>query len=142
MKLHIGIKPNTYKEEDGFLSCLGKIFIGDDFWETIIPALNYWTTDEYEKQWKEGLERIKTHPISCLVASVQHPRKTPPLINWWILYKVGEKIYIQNHLLNDTTYREHIGNQQFTPQTCYNFIKPRKTKTDDGFKYAEWVIGL
>lgn len=44
----------------------GKITIGD-FWESIFMSFDNWTIEEYKQQWKDGLERIKTHDTSCLV---------------------------------------------------------------------------
>lgn len=60
--------------------------------------LNWWTIKEYEKQWKEGLERIKSHDKSCLVVSIYDPIQEPQ-VEWWILYKEGNKIFVQNHRL-------------------------------------------
>jgi hypothetical protein len=141
MKLDMQINPLIY-DEDGFKYCLGTIFIGGDFSETIALALNYWTIDDYKRQWETGLHRIKDHDTSCLVASVQNPKTTPPYINWWLMYKVGNKVLIQNHLLVDDMYRERVGNKLFTPKTCYDFILPRVTISPEGDTYSEWEIDL
>jgi hypothetical protein len=77
MKLRMEFIPSSYEIEDGFTYCYGKIFIGDDFCETIIPAIGYWSANDYKKQWQEGLERIRTHDSSCLVASIQNPYTSP-----------------------------------------------------------------
>ncbi len=141
MKLGMEMYAKIYKE-DGFSYALGKIYIGDDFSETIAPALNYWTMDDYRKQWKEGLERIKNYNTSCLVASIQNPETSNRLLNWWPIYKVGQKIYIQNELYMEEDYDQLMGDMLFTPETCYDFIRPRVISSPEGDEYSEWVIDL
>jgi hypothetical protein len=142
MKLKIEMLPNSYEEEDGFINCLGRIYIRDDFWETIAPALNYWTINDYERQWKEGLERIKTQDTSCLVASVQNPYTSNRLINWWPLYKDGNKIYIRNQLIVAENYEKLIGDKVFSPETCYDFLRSKRIKATKRYKPSEWVVDL
>ena len=119
---------------------IAKIVIGD-FSETIHIPLNYWSLDEYKKQWEEGLERIKTHNTSCLIAEIQDP-KIDPFLNWWALYKVGDTIYIHNHMFVDFTYREQFGDTTITRETCYDFIPPRITEFEDGGKPSEWCVPI
>lgn len=145
MKLKMEITPNSEHVRNKVVVCKGKIYIGDDFWETIVPALNDWKIEDYERQWKEGLERIKTHDTSCLVACVQHPKKTPPLINLWMLYKENGKIYIQNGLIFAENYERIIQDKPFNPNTCYDFIQLRFPEVDDDEEddeISEWVVGL
>src|SRR3989344_8136127 len=103
MILGIKITDNKPKIIDKQPCYLGKIII-KDFWEILEIPVDYWTLDDYKRQWKEGIERLKTHDRSCLVASVQDPTKAP-LINWWPLYKVDTSIYIYNHLLIGKSYK-------------------------------------
>jgi hypothetical protein len=144
MSIKMEIVPNSYDKRGNFPFCVGKITIHqkDDpqvFCETFVMALDYWTVEDYRQQWAEGLERIKTHDASCLVASAQNPA-TSPYILWWLLYRVEGEIFIYNHLVVWEDYTELIGNKPFTPSTCYDFIKPRLIKDDDGETYSEWVI--
>jgi hypothetical protein len=141
VKIKIKMIPNSIVQENTFTYCLGEIFIGDDFWETIAPALDYWTIADYKRQWQEGLERIKTHDTSCLVASVQNPYLAP-LINWWPLYKKGDKIFIQNELIVSEDYKKYIGDNIFSPETCYNFIQPFITQDDDGTLFSTWEVDV
>ena len=144
MNLKMEILPNSFELEDGvFPFCVGKITI-DDFWETFEMALDYWTADDYERQWREGLERIKTHDASCLVASIQDPTKRRYLL-WWVLYKIDHKIFIRNELMVTGSYKKYIGKKVFSPETCYNFIRsrdPNRVVIIDGKEYevSEWVI--
>ncbi|MBA3537477.1 hypothetical protein H0X48_05775 [Candidatus Dependentiae bacterium] len=115
----------------------GKITIGD-FDERFNIALEDWSIDDYKRQWQEGLERIKTHGKSCLVSYVQDPSKSP-FINWWPMYKIDNKIYVQNHILFAHIYRKRIGSKEFTPDTCYDFIPNRRNSKE---KVSEWVVDL
>lgn len=154
MKLRMEIVSDSEHIENEIPTCYGRIYIGDDFWETALIALNYWTIEDYERQWKEGLERLKTHETSCLVASVQHPEKTPPLINWWPLYKQDNKLLIHNELIVGEDYAKTIGSKDFTVSSCYQFIQPLTPElydlsglNDDPddikvYQVSEWIIDL
>ena len=149
MNIKMEMVPDTYQVEDDFPFCFSKITIHEKnqpevFWETAMTALDYWTVGDYERQWREGLERIKTHATSCLVASVQDP-KLAPLINWWPLYKEGNEVFIYNELIVGESYERRIGQGHFTPKTCYDFIQPRVLPEDDeedGYEVSVWVIDL
>ena len=135
------VVPNTYEVEDGvFPFCIGKITI-DDFWETFEMALNYWSVEDYERQWREGLERIKNYDTSCLVASIHDPAKRHYLL-WWPLYKEGGKVLIQNYLFVDELYIKNIGDRSFTVENCYEFIPPKKMLTEEGNKISTWIVDL
>jgi hypothetical protein len=142
VKLAIEIIPDTYDtDENGFYCLLNNIKI-NDFQETNSMAVDYWTKEDYQRQWEEGLEKIKIHNVSCLVTSIQNPIKSIPLLNWWVLYKIDNKIIIQNELLYDEVYKEEIGDKLFSPESCYDFIRPRVTHTEDGQKISEWIVEL
>ena len=119
--------------------CIGEIQIGD-FKETFEMPLEYWTIEDYQKQWRAGIERIKTHDNSCLVTELQDPNKAPRAIIWE-LYKEGDKVYIQNRLLYGRLFHKLLKKRPFTVETCYDFISPRETESD-GDPISEWVIDL
>lgn len=121
--------------------CIGEITIGD-FQETFKMPLEYWTMQDYEEQWQEGITRIKTHDQSCLIFQMQDPTKAP-WANSWILYKDGDMVHIQNTLLHGNRFAKVLQKESFTMQTCYNFITPRETVDEkDGMKISEWDIPL
>lgn len=150
--IRIIAKPYVIEKEYGVLQAGGTISIGEDFSETIMLPLDFWSIRDYERQWREGLERIKTYDTSCLVASVYNPILSTPLINWWTLYKEGRKVFIYNQLIAGETYPKWIGSKVFSPDNCYEFIKPRfyedpdfvdDEDDDDGdYQVSEWVVEL
>jgi hypothetical protein len=116
----------------------GRINIGD-FSESIYPALDLWNKEDYEKQWKEGLERLTIYSTSCLIATIHDP-KVYKYVNWWVLYREDNIVYVQNEILRNEWYDNLIGDNPFTLQTCYSFVRPRITKTEDGSKISEWSV--
>ncbi|MBA3954797.1 hypothetical protein H0X48_05765 [Candidatus Dependentiae bacterium] len=136
MKVKINIIEKQEVAIEGVLSIWGQITIGN-FKESVPIGLEYWSRNDFERQWKEGLERLQNYDKSCLVTYVQDP-KTGPYIDWWPMYKIDNKVYVQNHILFADLYRNRIGDKQFTPDTCYDFIPNRKPKE----KVSEWVVDL
>ena len=120
---------------------MGEISIGG-YDETLYMPLDYWTISDYKRQWQEGLERIKTHDQSCLVATT-HDLAMRPFIDWWLLYKVGDEVYVQNQLVIGDIYQDQIGNNEFTVDNCYDFIPPRHiNRNEDKDKVSEWFVVL
>ena len=140
-KFEIKIISKKPKKIWGLLSHKGQISIGE-FKESFIMPLNSWTINDYKQQWKEGIERLKNHNNSCLVTTVQNLHSNG-MGMMWVLYKVGDDIFIQNHLLNREILKEFGDSQKiknFTPKMCYGFISSRKTLTEYGTKVSEWSI--
>jgi hypothetical protein len=120
----------------------GRITI-DDFTETFRMPYDSWTIDEYQQQWKEGLERIKTHNSSCLIATLSGLKKNYPFILLWVLYKEKNVIYIQNKLLFDEIFEEiSQGLPPFSAETCYLYFGSREIINEDGDKLSEWKTDM
>lgn len=123
----------------GMPCCVGEIQI-NEFKETFDMPTEWWSVEDYKQQWLEGLERIKTHNSSCLVATIQDPTKAP-WVNMWVLYKEHDVVYIQNFLLQGKLFIKDLKKMPFTRETCYNFIDPRETLDSDGItKISEWSV--
>ncbi len=136
MKISVSEYPREYNNISSYFAT---IEIGD-YSQTMLVRSDFWTLDSYKRQWREGIERIKHKDVSCLVLSVQHPEKVP-LINWWPLYKDGDMVIIQNHLLVGDYYQKDIGNNLFLLDNCYNFI-PAYQNYVDGEEVSEWRVKL
>jgi contact-dependent growth inhibition (CDI) system CdiI-like immunity protein len=139
--LDISVKITSKKPKKirRILSLEGRITIGD-FWETIIVPIGYWTREDYERQWKEGLERLKTYNTSCLVVTACDKNTGGPFIDWWRLYRIKDTVFIQNGWLMLEAYQEIVGDKPFTPDTCYDFVMQRETITEEGEKISEWSV--
>jgi len=125
---------------DGIPCANGEIQIGD-FLETFPMSLEWWTLQEYQQQWKEGIERITTHKRSCLITYIQN-LKEYPWVDMWVLYKDQDKVHIQNHIFFGKSFVRQLIRKVFTRQTCYEFIRPRRIVSSDGTKLSEWTIDL
>ena len=132
------------KKINGILSCTGQITIGK-FKETFGMPLNSWSLKDYQQQWKEGLERMKTHDVSCLVVSIENLASGYPTIELWTLHRQGDSIFFHNQLLFDeTTGHFPMKLSDFNSSNCYEFINPRIANEDnqaineDGEKISEW----
>jgi len=138
----IRVLDNNIIESYDMPCCIGEIQIGD-FKETFEMPLEYWDIQTYRRQWDEGLARIRTHDSTCLVAEIQDPTKMPR-VSLWVLYKdiPANVVYIQNRLLFGSMFTKILKHQPFTIDTCYNFIKDRKTVSVDGAKISEWHVPL
>ena len=142
-KFSIEVISKNPKKINGLLSSAGRITIGD-FTETFIMSLDSWTIEDYRQQWKEAIERIKTHDASCLVTTAQNI-STYPFIMLWLLYKVENKIFLQNQLINTEILEElnlPFKLSEFNIKNCYNLITPREILSEDGETYSEWSVML
>ncbi len=137
MNITMKILPEREIDENGFSWSLNETTI-NDFCEINLMSEDYWTRMDYERQWKNGLARIKIHDTSCLVISTQHPKKNKPFVNWWVLFKEGDQIIINNRIIIEDSYTRLIGNKNFSPDNCYDFIEPRRKKS----KISEWIVEL
>jgi hypothetical protein len=102
----------------------GEIVIGS-FSEYIRPCLNFWSIADYQRQWRTGIERLKTHDTSCLIVWVDGKNKIRG-VESWALYKEGDKVIFQNHVCwSRRAYKKLFKNQPITPDNCYDYIRPR-----------------
>ncbi|HRN78126.1 MAG TPA: hypothetical protein PLU71_02720 [Candidatus Dependentiae bacterium] len=111
----------------------------DGYRQILHISLKWWTVEDYKDQWQKGLQRIYNYDKSCLISNVGNVSGRPS-IDWWLLYKIGETIHVQNRFLFADEYQEIVGKNQFTPETCFNYIPDRQTHEDDGEEIPELII--
>lgn len=109
----------------------------DSYRQVIKPNYGWWTLDDYKRQWKEGLERIKTKNRSCLVTNFGY-LNGKPTVTWWLLYKIDNNIHAQERFSFE---RKKPIDHEFTPENCYEFIPPRRVN-DDGQRKLEYIIPI
>lgn len=142
MGINIRVRDNKPVIRYEVLSVMGKLSLSD-YHTTLYMPLDFWTIADYKQQWKEGLKRLKDHNQSCLVATIHDPEMRT-FVDWWLLYKVGNDVYVQNQLIIADIYQHQIGNKSFTIDNCYDFIQPRvinEGKKEDE-KVSEWMVSL
>src|SRR5882672_9020517 len=72
----------------------------DDFTERFPVPLHYWAETDYQRQWREGAQRlVDGAPASLLLTRVEDPTEPQPIYRWWSLYRrVGEAVTVQEQL--------------------------------------------
>jgi hypothetical protein len=102
--------------------------------------LDWWSLDDYKKQWQNGLNRLVKHDKTCLIVAVDNPQMRK-FVEWWLLYKIDNKIYVRNKIVIEDIYLKEIGDKPFTVVSCYDFIPERGSRfNDDGWEISEWVV--
>lgn len=135
MSFSIEIISTKPKKIEGYQAYIGRITI-DDFSEEFSMPIAYWSKDDYQKQWEEGLRRIHFNDYSCLVTFVQG-LESYPLIFVWAMYKEDNKIYIRNNLLCPDTCSK-LKKTKFTMDNCYDFIDKKRGHEP----CSEWLIDI
>jgi len=116
----------------------GKIVI-DSFCETFTVSLSSWSREQYDQHWNTALERlIGGADRSALITSYIKPRTriTPDdFLVWWPLYRDGDTVYVQNHLL---FFRQL--STPFLPARPWESLRDRQVTNEEGQKISEWVM--
>ena len=132
-KFNIEVISKKSEKIDGVLSHTGKITIGD-LQENFVMPLNYWTIDTYQQQWKDAIQRIKTHDYSCFVVSVRDWDGDLE-IEIWSMYKEGDMVFFHNEFLD-------AEDSNFNLKTCYNFGDSLEQEKEDRDKVSTWSLNI
>ena len=118
----------------------GKIVIGE-FQETFVASLVFWTRDDYDRHWRKALERLisgadRSALITDYVEPPAHPTTESHLM-WWPLYRDGNAVYVQNHIL-------FFGQLSlpFSPERPWDSVRDRQVVNRDGQKVSEWTTTI
>ncbi len=121
------------RDEASLEVAVGEIVI-DGFAENFEAPLHYWSRDEYECQWREGLLRIEAgSDKSCLVTSMHDPMHANFIV-WWVVYREGQMLHVQNQMLFFDQLTE-----RFDSVDPYRHIRNRITTNVDGMPISEWI---
>jgi hypothetical protein len=132
LRIHF-VKKKTDYEPD---VALGEIVL-DDFVERFETPLTFWDADRYESQWRQGIDRLLAGAQkSCLITSMLEP-KYEHFGTWWVLYRDGQRVVVQNQLL----LLDVIGSD-FDPDQPYAFIRDRISLSADGEPISEWLLNF
>ena len=128
---------NSFNEEPfGEKACCGVITI-NAFQEQFVSPTTYWSQEDYERQWITAISQILGGAnSSCLITSMYDP-KLAEFILWWPLYREGNIIFIQNHIL----FMNEISGE-FDPWNLQPFIPPHETYTEEGECISEWEVTI
>ena len=134
-KIHLSISDEKPKNMYDKLSVTAKCKV-DLYEQDVMVPVEYWSADEYKKQWKEGLVRIRTHDVSCIILKLYDV-----YIEWLLLYKNGNEVMVYNNFFTAEDYEEVFENKIITTDNCYDFI-PEQKKIEERYRVEEWEIDL
>jgi len=112
----------------------GKLEIGG-FSEDFHASTSYWDSEKYLSQWKQGLEYICAGSDKSAVITTMYNPATANFIYWWVMYRVGRDIYMQNHVLLMEELDEPFNENDFQV-----FVPDRQTVTEEGEVISEWKV--
>lgn len=127
--LNISILPET---QEGCPVC--EIIIGDHV-ETFPLQVNFWSAEEYTRQWHDAINRIVSggvEIVAALIVDIQPPGESIGL-TWWPIYRSGDRIYIRQQLLFFNSLAK-----PFDIQNPYESVRPR---VEDP-QISEWELPL
>lgn len=107
---------------------LGRIYI-DKFKEDFMLSLEFWSIEDYKKQWNLALKHLTISKQSCFVTSVNSTN-----IQMWVLYKKRTIIYVQFASIDNKDANYLI------ISNCFSLIPSQKTKSIDNEKISEYKI--
>jgi hypothetical protein len=104
--------------------------------ERFAAPLYYWDESNYEKQCRQGVERLLGGAdTSCLVTWMHDP-VDDQLAQWWELYRLGDTVAVHERL-----WVPDLG--PLDPGTIYDTVEPyRRGDEEGGQKVSEWRLPL
>lgn len=131
----VSLGTEVFESEDD-LVISGSLIIGD-FKEDFHASLSYWDRNRYLSQWKEGLERLLRRENYSAVVTTMYDPSTANFIFWWVMYLIGNDVYIQNHVL----FLDEL-DKPFDETDLYSFVPEREIQTEEGEPISEWSVSL
>lgn len=114
----------------------GEIRLGD-FREEFEVVFEYWSPEDYERQWFEALNiLLEEGKPSALITSLTDPDNANFLF-WWPAYYEGDHIVFQNSVL----LLDELASP-FVLSRYAEFVPPRERMTEDGEPISEWKIPI
>lgn len=105
--------------------------------ECFHSPVSYWRREEYLQSWYSSLcQGINEKRHSVLVTSMLDP-KNSNFVMVWVLYYVGENVYIQNSVV----FLDEVG-PGFYLNDVNSYVGVRETCNEDGVEISEWVVPL
>ena len=114
----------------------GRLRIGE-FWEDFYSSLFHWSRAQYMNQWRRAVQDIVDGAKqSALIVSFLTLDVSSNL-EWWPMYRVGETVYLQNHLLLFDQLES-----PFSPEAPLASLRHRNTISETGDSISEWSVQL
>jgi len=110
----------------------GRLQVGE-FQEDFEMDLSFWSPRDYERQWRQGLERlVEKEGASCLISSMSRP-ESANFVFLWLLYRDEDRVFVQQFVLILDECSE-----AFRPEDPYRHVPSREIVSEDGELVSEW----
>lgn len=127
---------NKEFESDGDIAVSGTLKVGE-LNENFQASLSYWDREKYLSQWETALKRLLCGKKHSAIVTTMYDPNTANFIFWWVMYLIGDKVHIQNHVLFLDSLKD-----QFDESELYSFIPEREIYTEEGQLISEWVVEM
>ena len=129
--------PLFYPYDDRRTPAASGVLVLGDASEQFIASLYQWSKEDYQRQWRPAVDvLLHGKDKAALITEYLGPEGSRHLV-WWPMYLVGEKVFLQNHLL---FYDQLPG--PFSVKNAFSFLHNRRTTTGEGEPISEWSVGL
>ncbi|MDP4193256.1 MAG: hypothetical protein Q8858_16955 [Bacteroidota bacterium] len=120
---------------------IGNLII-EDFQETFLSSLRYWTENEYIDHWYKSIEAvINGAEVTALITSMADPKDKRNVIFSWPIYRIKDDIYIQNRILFIKEIEKDF-QEEFSLDNLDKYLSPRETFNEDGEKLSDWKTSV
>jgi len=117
-------------------AAVGELVLGGHR-ENFRASLYLWSKLDYEAQWRNAIEALLGGiDKSALIVEYVGPESSICL-EWWPMYRLGDVIHIQDHLL----FYDQLP-EPFSLEKASSFIRDRRTVDEDGNPISEWNVSL
>lgn len=130
-------EPLRYPYDDATVpAAVGRLAIGDSQ-EYFEASLYEWAKEDYKAQWRNAIKLLLTGTHkTALIVTYGSPEVTTHL-EWWPMYRVGGRVFLQDHLL----FYDQL-TEPFSLQNAFSFVRGRQTTDEDGRSISEWSVSL
>jgi hypothetical protein len=126
-----------YPFEDVKTPAASGVLIMGDSKEGFVSSLYQWSKQQYETQWKQAVRiLLEGNSKAALIIEYLSP-DVASHIEWWAMYREGETVYLQNHLL-------FYGQLEkpFSIENPFESLRDRKTISQEGQQISEWSVSI
>ena len=109
----------------------GEIQIGD-YKESFVADLTFWEKANYEAQWANATETLKSGVPVLFITSITDPDSSNFILTWACYPKGGELVFQQQILFLDNL------DETFELSNPYKSVLPYESETEDGHRISEW----
>lgn len=122
-------------EDESIPAAKGRLLLGGDV-EGFIANLGEWSQAMYRSQWRQSLDSLLNGESKAVLITTYSDPSIASHLEWWALYVVGDKVYLQNQLLFYDDLRK-----PFSIEKAADCLVDRKLSGGDG-EVSEWAITL